>query len=293
MPLRFLIIGPSPKNSLNTADLVREIEQRGHSASVCSISKLLFLYTDNRYSFFLDGVNVVESFDILIPRSFQKNIHFARMLVQLFQKNNKVVLDSIIGGRDMAGKIFQASVFAQHNIPHPKTLATLSLKSFEKNLEQLGLPLVAKPIQGSQGKGVLLLHSKETALSFFKEHRQDYFFQEKIDLTSDYRVLIVGGEVLGAIERIAPPNDFRTNASLGAITKTHEASPEMKNLALKASQALGYDISGVDVIKTPVGYLILEVNHTPQWQAFQSSTGVNVAEKIVDFALKQQRSLSI
>lgn len=286
MPLRFLIIGP--RTSENTLDLVREIEKRGHSVTVCSIRDLLFLQADMQFAFTLDGIDVSKSFDILILRAFQKNPHFARMLVQLFQKNNKVVLDSVIGGRDLSGKIFQASLFAQNNIPHPKTIATLSETAFAQTCEQLGFPLVAKPIEGSQGKGILLLHSKEEALAFFADHKETYFFQEKINLQSDYRVFIINNTVLGTIERTALGGEFRTNASLGASTRSYQASEEMQSLALKANRALGYDIAGVDVIKTPSGYLVLEVNHTPQWQAFRQSTGISVAEKIVDFALEKE-----
>lgn len=288
MQLRYLIIGP--KKSPNTLDLIEEIEKRGHVVTVCSITDILFFHDGSRFAFSFNDTDLIESFDILIVRSSQKNPSLARILVQFFIKKNKFVLDSVISDRHIAGKVFQAAIFSQNNIPHPKTLTTQSLATFEAHCDQLGLPIVAKPIVGSQGKGIVLLESMDSAIDFFKDHKESYLFQEKINLESDYRIFIVNNEILGAIKRDVMRGDFRTNASLGATTSAYQPEAEMVSLAIKANQALGYDVAGVDIVKMPDGYIVFEVNNAPQWQAFKKSTGISVAEKIIDFTIKKYLS---
>ena len=107
-------------------------------------------------------------------------------------------------------------------------------------------------------------------------------------MKSDLRVFIVGDTVLGAIRRYVIEGDIRSNASLGAKSEAVELTEEMVTLAKKATIAIGYEVAGVDLAETSTGYSILEVNHTPQWQAFKKSTGINPADHIVRYALKKQ-----
>jgi ribosomal protein S6--L-glutamate ligase len=65
----------------------------------------------------------------------------------------------------------------------------------------------------------------------------------------DVRVLVVGKEVLGAMKRIVPEGDFRSNASLGANAEKVEMTSEMEEVALKAANVMGYDVAGVDLMR--------------------------------------------
>jgi len=60
---------------------------------------------------------------------------------------------------------------------------------------------------------------------------------------------------------------------------------EMLDLGLEATHVLGLDYSGVDVIESPDGPVVLEVNASPGWQALNLAAGINVAEEIVRYAV--------
>jgi glutathione synthase/RimK-type ligase-like ATP-grasp enzyme len=64
-----------------------------------------------------------------------------------------------------------------------------------------------------------------------------------------------------------------------------EAPREIRELGLRASRAMGLDYSGVDVIESPDGPVVLEVNASPGWQALNVAADVKMADLIVQHAV--------
>ncbi|OGI29418.1 MAG: hypothetical protein A2288_03810 [Candidatus Moranbacteria bacterium RIFOXYA12_FULL_44_15] len=89
------------------------------------------------------------------------------------------------------------------------------------------------------------------------------------------------------MKRYIIPGDFRSNASLGAKAEKILLTQELKELALKATKAMNYEVAGVDIIKHKKKLYVLEINSAPQWQKFKEVTGVNPAEAIIAYAIKK------
>jgi RimK family alpha-L-glutamate ligase len=99
----------------------------------------------------------------------------------------------------------------------------------------------------------------------------------------DVRAFVVGGRVLGAIERAAADGDWRANVARGASAHPRELSSEWAQLAIQAADIVGADYAGVDLIQGREGSVfVLEVNGIPGWQGLQQATGIDVAAAIVD-----------
>jgi ribosomal protein S6--L-glutamate ligase len=98
----------------------------------------------------------------------------------------------------------------------------------------------------------------------------------------DLRVLVVGSRVVAAMERRAPPDDFRSNVHRGGRTEKTLLSPELARLAESAARVLGVGVAGVDLIESRSGPLVLEVNSSPGLEGIERATGIDVASAIIE-----------
>ncbi len=184
--------------------------------------------------------------------------------------------------------------FQSAGLPVPKTLFPQSETDANTIVRELGFPIVAKEDRSRQGKEIHLLKTKKELQEFLQRvaspHKNlstfSYEFQEFIPADFDVRVLVIGGKVVGAIERRSPiPGEFRHNVSLGAVAREIEISAEMKRQALEAARVLHYEFAGVDFItnkNTGEAYL-LEVNRSPGFEGFMKATGIDVPERLMSF----------
>jgi ribosomal protein S6--L-glutamate ligase len=102
---------------------------------------------------------------------------------------------------------------------------------------------------------------------------------------SDIRAFVLGDQVIASMRRVA--QGWKTNYSQGAKPAPTEISDEFKELAIKASKAVGCKVSGVDILEGPEGPRIVDVNSQPGWKGLQVVAKVNIAEEIVKFVLKE------
>ena len=146
--------------------------------------------------------------------------------------------------------------------------------------------VVIKPIFGSLGHGMVRVSDPETALRVVRaldQIKSVFYVQRAIDHSGhDLRILVVGGRVIGAIERRAPVGEWRTNVAIGGSATAVAVTHEIERIALTAAAAVGADYAGVDVLPARDGQAyILEVNGIPGWQGLQQATGIDVAGAIV------------
>ncbi|MEJ2348139.1 MAG: hypothetical protein P8Y17_03015 [Patescibacteria group bacterium] len=121
---------------------------------------------------------------------------------------------------------------------------------------------------------------------FIKERlSKNFMLQEIIDYVADYRILVVGNKVLGAIQRIPKSGEFRANVSRGGGAKAvQKIPPRLEKLAIKATKMLDLDIAGVDFMEDKKGnYLLTEVNRAPGYEGFQKATNINVRVEILKY----------
>ncbi|MGK6842581.1 hypothetical protein ACKU5V_000525 [Klebsiella pneumoniae] len=102
----------------------------------------------------------------------------------------------------------------------------------------------------------------------------------------DIRCTVVGNEV-AAIERRAKEGDFRSNLHRGGMATVAQISDEERAIAIKATQTLGLDAAGVDILRAARGPLVMEVNASPGLEGVETTTGVDVAGKMIAWIERQ------
>ena len=162
-------------------------------------------------------------------------------------------------------KLLTARALERAGLPHPRT-ALLLPGAVPPALE---LPCVLKPRYGSWGRDVVVCRDRASlaqALHVIAGRpwfiRHGALVQELVPpLGHDLRIVVAGGEVIGAIRRTAATGEWRTNVALGATREPAQPSPAAAGLALAAARAIGADLVGVDLLPAAPGrYVILELN---------------------------------
>ncbi len=181
-------------------------------------------------------------------------------------------------------KFWTSALLEQCGLPTPETIVCESPEEALAAFRALG-DVIVKPLFGSMGLGMVRVSDEEMAYRVFRtieQIRGVYYLQRTIDHEGrDLRALVVGGRVLGAIERRA--QGWRTNLARGGTARGVRLSEEWSALAVRAAAAVGADYAGVDLLPAKDGKVfVLEVNGIPGWQGLQEATGLDVAGALVE-----------
>lgn len=149
-----------------------------------------------------------------------------------------------------------------------------------------GAPLVVKLVEGTQGIGVVLAETRQAAESVidaFRGLNAHILVQEYIKEAQgcDIRCLVVGDEVVAAIERRAKEGDFRSNLHRGGAASVASITPQEREIAIKAARTMALDVAGVDILRANRGPLVMEVNASPGLEGIEKTTGIDIAGKMI------------
>ena len=100
----------------------------------------------------------------------------------------------------------------------------------------------------------------------------------------DLRVIVVGGRVIGAMQRTSTDGSFKANISRGGKGEPYDVDDEMEMLAIQVAKVLDLDVAGVDLLFHNDGYRICEANSSPGFKGFEQALGINIPQKIFDYA---------
>ncbi len=194
-------------------------------------------------------------------------------------------------------KLFTTLALAKAGIPVPETILAFDPEAALKGFDSMGYPAVLKPVMGSWGRLVSLVKDRESAQAIVEAREeiknamlQTYYIQKFVKRPPrDIRALIIGGSVAGAAYRYSPPEDWRTNVARGGASKPCPITAELEQLVLKASEAVGGGILAVDCMESSEGLVVNEINGTPEFRGLSSTTNIDIAAKIIDYALELTR----
>ncbi len=196
-------------------------------------------------------------------------------------------------------KMATTLALAQANLPQPRARMAFTPQSALEAIEEMGYPVVLKPVVGSWGRLLAKINDRDAAEAIL-EHRATlgspqqavFYIQEYIAKPGrDIRALVIGDKVIAAIYRKS--EHWITNTARGGAGEVCPLTPELEELCLKAAQAVGGGVLAVDILEHPErGYLVNEINHTMEFHTAQPTTGVDIAGEIVEYVLQQAKGRS-
>lgn len=187
-------------------------------------------------------------------------------------------------------KLATSAALVRHRVPTPRTVVALSRDSALAAAQQLGYPVVTKPLVGSWGRMVTRVADPE-ALEAVIEHREVlggpehkvHYLQEHVEKPGrDIRAFVVGSRVICAIYRTS--DHWLTNTARGAVASNCDLTPELTATCLSAAEAVGGGILAIDLVESERGLLVIEVNHTMEFRNSITTTGVDIPAAVVQYA---------
>jgi [lysine-biosynthesis-protein LysW]--L-2-aminoadipate ligase len=190
-------------------------------------------------------------------------------------------------------KLLTTAALAQASIPSPQTKIAFTPEAALEAIESLGYPVVIKPVIGSWGRLVAKINDREAAEALL-EHKsilghflhEIFYIQEYIAKPGrDIRVIVIGGDIISAIYRTS--EHWVTNTARGAKATPCPVDEALQTIVLDAARAVGGGILAVDVIEDAArGYLINEINPTPEFRGSETATHADIPNKIIDYVLQ-------
>ncbi len=255
----------------------------------------LTLYDTNQLALEVTGENDgIELTDIFLQRciSYFRSIHITATL----ESRGKPVVNSFFAASTCGNKLLASIHLARAKIPTPRTFLAFTQDSSLKALEQLGYPAILKPVVGSWGRLIALIKDADSARSIIEGReylhpiQQVYYIQEKIKRPErDIRCFVIGEQAVAAMYRNAPADDWRTNTARGGTAENLSVTSELEDLSIKAAQAVGGGVFGVDLMETESGLVVHEVNHTTEFKNTVRVTGVDIPRLLLEYTQQQAK----
>jgi RimK family alpha-L-glutamate ligase len=287
----------SARTGWHTDELCRALSSRGHVSVVLPYEKLIATFGAAGSGLTSERAAILEADAVLariIPSGSLEQIIFRVDALHWIEEHGVPVVNSPRAIERAVDKFYTDALLREAGLPTPETVVCDSMADAEKAVRTLG-EVVIKPIFGSMGHGLVRVSDPEIAFRVLKaldQTRPVYYVQKFVEHDGrDIRVFVVGGRVLGAIERTARPGDWRTNVARGADARAFDLPAEWADLALRAAAAIGADYAGVDLVPARDGRVfVLEVNGIPGWEGLQRATGLDVAGALVQHVESRVRA---
>lgn len=269
---------------------------RGHEMRVLDTTRCYMNISQTDSAIHYHGGEAITEVDAIIPRIGASITFYGTAVVRHFESQGIYSLNSSVAISRSRDKLRSLQLLSQKCIPLPTTGFANSPEDTEDLITMVGgAPLIVKLLEGTQGKGIVLAETKNAAKSVinaFKHLRENILVQEFIKEAQgcDLRCFIVGDKCVAAYQRIATAGEFRANLHLGGSAVPVKLTPEERKIAIKAANAMGLNVAGVDLIRSARGPLVLEVNSSPGLEGIEKATNVDVATAIIEFIEKNPRT---
>ncbi len=194
-------------------------------------------------------------------------------------------------------KLLGTLALVRNRVPTPKTVLAMAEDPALRSMEEMGYPVVLKPVVGSWGRLSALLRDRDAAKAVVEDREemfplyQVYYLQEFVKRPPrDIRTFVLNGETIAAIYRYSGPSDWRTNTARGGRAEKCEVTPELNEISVRAAEAVGGEFVGVDLMEGENGLVVHEVNNTTEFKNSVPATGVDIPGMVIDYLISVQKS---
>ena len=275
-----------------TTEIMRALKAKGSQAVYVKTPEIHLM---------LDGPKVdaiyekksLSRLDAVIPRIGRSLTQLGIMLLKHFELMKIPSTLSMNGLLTARNKYLALQALHAAGVKIPESILIASRNKNEEPTEYLSPPLVMKLLSGTQGIGVMRVRDAKEAgpiIDTLSELDQMICLQKFLpNPGEDIRVFVIDEEIVGAMKRKAAPHEWRSNIHIGGQGIPHKPSKMEAETSIRAAEAVGVEIAGVDLISVDAQPYVIEVNASPGFRGLLAATGANAADKIAEYAVKKAK----
>ena len=274
--------------------LVEAAQQRGHSMDIINTLQCYMNITSHRPELRYKGEKLT-GYDAVVPRIGASVTFYGLAVLRQFEMMGVYPLNESVAIGRSRDKLRSLQLLARDGIGLPVTGFANSAKFADDVIKVAGgAPVIIKLLEGTQGIGVVLgetHNSAKSVIEAFGGAKINILVQEFIKEAGgmDIRCLVVGDKVVAAMKRQGAEGDFRSNLHRGGSADTIKITPEERSTAVRSAKAMGLNVAGVDLLRSNHGPVVMEVNSSPGLEGIEAATRKDVAGMIIEFIEKNAR----
>lgn len=265
--------------------------ERGHELQIINTTRCYMNIASRRPEIYYNGEKL-QGFDAVIPRIGASVTFYGLAVLRQFEMMGVYPLNESVAIGRARDKLRSMQLLARDGIGLPVTTFAYDPKQTDEVVKVAGgAPLVIKLLEGTQGIGVVLADTDRSARSVIEAFRGadiNILVQEFIKEAggTDIRAIVIGGKVVGAMQRTGAEGEFRSNLHRGGSAKIVKISPEERSTAVRAAKSMGLNFCGVDMLRSNHGPVVMEVNSSPGLEGIENATGKDIAGLVIDYIEK-------
>ncbi|MFQ5794208.1 MAG: lysine biosynthesis protein LysX [Candidatus Bipolaricaulia bacterium] len=249
---------------------------------------------DGRKLTFDLGLGMHPGIDILLDREISQSR--ALYTLKLLHNTGVRTINKLKTVRICGDKVFTSKTLHNAGVPTPQVKVAFSPESALEAIEQMGYPVVLKPVDGSWGRFLAKIETR-TAAEAILEHKANlgsyyhsiFYIQEYIDKPDrDIRAFVIGDEVVGAVYRKS--DHWITNAARGGAAARYRMTDDLYRLCLKAAVAVGGEALAIDLMETQDGLTVHEINCAMEFKESLKALDVNLPACLIDYVVRSARA---
>ncbi len=266
--------------------------QRGHTVKVLNTLKFAIDLEKGMPNLYFRQKELSQ-YDAVLPRIGASITYFGTAVVRQFEQMDVFCANTSASITTSRDKLRSLQILSRHQIGIPKTAFVRDKKDVMPAIERIGgAPVIIKVLQGTQGIGVLLAESDQSAeaiIELLQSQKQNVLIQKFVAESKgrDIRAFVVGDQVVAAMRRVAQGQEFRSNVHRGGIAEAMTLDAEYSETAVRAAQIMGLRVAGVDMLESKRGPQIMEVNSSPGLEGIEGCTQLDIAGTIIDYIAAQ------
>ncbi len=274
--------------------LVEAAKAAGHEIDIINTTKVYVNITSHHPELRYKGESL-EGYDAVIPRIGASITFYGLAVLRQFEMMGVWPLNESVAIGRSRDKLRCLQLLAREGIGLPVTAFAHS-DDFADDVIKIagGAPVVIKLLEGTQGIGVVLgetHNSAKSVIEAFRGVKVNIMVQEFIKEAggSDIRCLVIGDRVIASMKRQGAKGDFRSNLHRGGNAQVIKITPEERSTATRAAKIMGLNVCGVDLLRSKHGPVVMEINSSPGLEGIETATKIDVAKEIIQFMEKNMK----